>query len=115
LPHVLKTIVDQERPDRKPFAQHRRGIPYSGKPKDAFPSGHAVHMGALASFATLLPRHLRNGMWIAASILMTTRVVLLAHWVTDVVAGFATGVGLERSIRIVTHPRPVTRKHPKAS
>lgn len=113
LPHVLKTIIDQERPDRKPFAQHHRGIPYSGKPKDAFPSGHAVHMGALASFATLLPRHLRNGLWIAASVLMTTRVVLLAHWVSDVAAGFATGVGLERAIRVWTRPSQIGRKHPR--
>lgn len=105
LPHLLKTLVDQERPDRKPFARHRRGIPYSGKPRDAFPSGHAVHMGALASFATLLPRDLRFGTWLAASVLMTTRAVLLAHWVTDIAAGFVTGVALERGIRLWTHPK----------
>jgi membrane-associated phospholipid phosphatase len=104
LPHIFKTLIDQERPDREAFARHYRGIPYSGGPKDAFPSGHAVHMGALASFATLLPRDLRNGIWILASILMTTRVVLLAHWITDVAAGFVTGVGLERIIRAFTRP-----------
>jgi len=104
LPHIFKTLIDQERPDRKSFARHYRGIPYSGGPKDAFPSGHALHMGALASLATLLPRDLRNGIWISASVLMTTRVVLLAHWVTDVAAGFVTGVGLERAIRMFTRP-----------
>lgn len=110
LPHVLKTIIDQERPDRESFARHSRGIPYSGEPKDAFPSGHAMHMGALASVATLLPRDQRNGIWIAAAILMTTRVVLLAHWFTDVAAGFVTGVGLERLIRIFTRPPPLPSK-----
>jgi membrane-associated phospholipid phosphatase len=113
LPHVLKTVVDQERPDRKLFARHRRGIPYSGQPKDAFPSGHALHMGALASFATLMPRRFRYSAWAAASVLMATRVVLLAHWVTDVAAGFAAGVGLERAIRVWTRPRQITRKHPR--
>jgi len=111
LPHVLKTLVDQERPDRESFAQHRRGIPCSGKPRDAFPSGHAMHMGALASFATLMPRRFRYKAWTAASILMATRVVLLAHWVTDVAAGFAAGVALERTVRLWTRPRPIMRKH----
>lgn len=111
LPHALKTLVDQERPDREPFAQHRRGIPRSGKPKDAFPSGHAMHMGALASFATLMPRRFRYSAWAAASVLMATRVVLLAHWVTDVAAGFVTGVAVERIVRLWTRPRPIMRKH----
>lgn len=115
LPHILKTMIDQKRPDREPFAQHRHGIPHSGKPNDAFPSGHAIHMGALASFATLLPQNLRYGAWAAASILMATRVVLLAHWVTDVAAGFATGVVLERVVRLWTQPWPVPRKHRKTS
>jgi undecaprenyl-diphosphatase len=113
LPHILKSMTDQKRPDREPFAQHRHGIPHSGKPNDAFPSGHAIHMGALASFATLLPRNLRYGTWAAASVLITTRVVLLAHWVTDVAAGFATGVVLERVVRLWTRPWPVPRKHRK--
>lgn len=79
LPHILKTLFDQERPDRESFARHRHGIPYSGKPRDAFPSGHAAHMGALAALATLLPRDVRYGTWAAAAILVTTRAVLLAH------------------------------------
>lgn len=115
LPHVIKTLVDQERPDRESFAERRRGIPVSGKPKDAFPSGHAVHMGALASFAMFLPRDLRYGIWSAASILMATRVVLLAHWVTDVAVGFVTGVALERVVRRLTHPRKIVRKYRKSS
>jgi undecaprenyl-diphosphatase len=107
LPHILKAMVDQERPDRDSFAEHRRGIPFSGKPRDAFPSGHAAHMGALASFATLLPRNLRYAVWSAATLLMATRVVLLAHWVTDVIAGFATGVALERGVRQLTYPQKI--------
>ena len=51
LPHVLKSVFDQTRPDRKTVLGHVHGISFSGKRKDAFPSGHALHMGALASAA----------------------------------------------------------------
>ncbi len=34
---------------------HVHGISFSGKRRDAFPSGHALHMGALASAAGPLP------------------------------------------------------------
>jgi hypothetical protein len=63
VPHVLKTIFDQERPDRLTALGHLHGIPLSGKRLDAFPSGHAVHSGALASAATVLPPAQRNAVW----------------------------------------------------
>ena len=34
---------------------HINGVPVSGKSRDAFPSGHAVHIGALASALMLGP------------------------------------------------------------
>ena len=48
LPHLLKALVDQERPDRRVHG-FRHGIPVSGNAQDAFPSGHAVHVGAVVS------------------------------------------------------------------
>jgi len=45
LPHLLKRLIDQKRPDRCMVHGPRRGIPRSGKPYDAFPSGHAMHVG----------------------------------------------------------------------
>src|SRR5215213_7513528 len=39
LPHLLKTVFDQKRPDRRTIVGHWRGIPVSGKKYDAFPSG----------------------------------------------------------------------------
>ncbi|WP_306224334.1 phosphatase PAP2 family protein [Bosea beijingensis] len=56
LPHLLKGIVDQERPDRREIHGDRHGVPRSGKAYDAFASGHAVHMGALASALSRLAR-----------------------------------------------------------
>src|SRR5689334_7735946 len=92
LPHVLKSVFDQTRPDRLTVTGHRHGVPFSGRSRDAFPTGHAVHMGALDSAAGLLPATWRRLARTLAVTLSLTRVVLLAHWASDVVAGFILGV-----------------------
>lgn len=102
LPHLLKTMFNQERPDRLTFRGHVRGGPVSGKRLDAFPSGHAIHVGALASAATQLPPVERNLVWSAGAALVATRIVLLAHWTTDVLAGLAIGATVERLLRLAT-------------
>ena len=102
LPHLLKTIFDQPRPDRLTVRGHWRGIPLSGNRLDAFPSGHAVHVGALASAASQFPRKPRNAAWLAGSVLVATRILLLAHWTSDVVAGLAIGALTERGLRKIT-------------
>ena len=102
LPHLLKSIFDQERPDRLTIRGHWRGVPISGKEYDAFPSGHAVHVGALASAASRLPTRQRNIVWLVGAGLVASRVVLLAHWTSDVVAGLAIGAATERLLRRFT-------------
>jgi undecaprenyl-diphosphatase len=99
LSHLLKTAFDQERPDRQTVAGHLRGVPLSGKPFDAFPSGHAIQVGALASAATELPPARRGLVWLAGAGLVLTRIVLLAHWASDVAAGLAIGALTERLLR----------------
>ena len=78
---------------------HLHGVPFSGKPLDAFPSGHAIHVGALASAATVLPPAKRNLVWSIGAGLVLTRIVLLAHWTSDVIAGLAIGAAVERLLR----------------
>jgi membrane-associated PAP2 superfamily phosphatase len=102
LPHLIKKLVNQERPDRLTVYGHLHGVPFSGNKCDAFPSGHALHAGALASAATTLAPPQRNSVWAAVSLLVATRVVLLAHWMSDVAAGFAIGIVLERLMRFAT-------------
>jgi membrane-associated phospholipid phosphatase len=102
LPHLLKRVFDQERPDRRTVQGHWRGVPFSGNRLDAFPSGHAVHIGALASAASRLPPSQRNVVWAVGAGLVLTRVVLLAHWASDVAAGVAVGAITERLLRFVT-------------
>lgn len=102
LPHLLKALFDQQRPDRLTVRGHRRGVPFSGRRYDAFPSGHAVHVGALASAASKLPRRERNIAWLVGAGLVATRIILLAHWTSDVLAGLAIGALTERLLRRFT-------------
>ncbi|HKU07025.1 MAG TPA: phosphatase PAP2 family protein [Bradyrhizobium sp.] len=102
LPHLIKSIVDQERPNRMAPRGHLHGVPVSGNPYDAFPSGHAMHIGALASAATVLPPARRNLIWALGAGVALTRIVLLAHWASDVAAGLALGALTERLLRPLT-------------
>jgi membrane-associated phospholipid phosphatase len=103
LPHLMKHLFTQERPDRRIVAAHLRGAPFSGRALHAFPSGHALHVGALASAACDLPAPQRALAWTGGAVLVLTRIFLLAHWASDVAAGLALGTALERMIRLVTH------------
>src|SRR3954454_4883404 len=80
LPHGLKLLFDQTRPDRRTVIGHVHGVAFSGKRQDAFPSGHALHMGALASAAGPLPAGLGGAIYALAVGLSFTRIVVLAHW-----------------------------------
>jgi membrane-associated phospholipid phosphatase len=99
LPHLVKREVERERPDRRVMRSPRHGVPRSGKPYDSFPSGHAVHLGAIAAaLARWMPRPWRSWIWPITAGLAGTRLVLLAHWLTDVAAGLAIGIGLEAAL-----------------
>jgi len=102
VPHVLKTTFEQVRPDRKTVKGHLHGIPISGHSMDAFPSGHAVHMGALASAASVLSPRYKVPILAVSLGLSATRIAILAHWVSDVAAGFTIGIVIERIARRFT-------------
>jgi hypothetical protein len=74
VPHLIKRFVDRGRPDLERFSWH--GIPRSGNRNDSFPSGHALHLGALASALTRRgPSRLRPFVWPAAIGLASTRLL----------------------------------------
>lgn len=114
LPHAMKSLFDQTRPDRKTVLGHVHGVSFSGKREDAFPSGHALHMGALASAAGPLPPGPRRAIRALAIGLSLTRVIVLAHWATDVLAGFALGAVLERMLRLWTGYPAVSTENDRA-
>jgi membrane-associated phospholipid phosphatase len=99
LPHLLKRVFAQERPDRRVIHGRRHGIPRSGNAYDAFPSGHAMHVGAVASAASWAYPRSAPLAWGLGGLVAATRIVLLAHWATDVLAGLAMGVLVERCLR----------------
>jgi membrane-associated phospholipid phosphatase len=97
--HLMKRLIDQERPDRCMVQGPRRGIPRSGKPYDAFPSGHAMHVGAVASAISWAYPKSAPVAWGVGGLIAATRIAILAHWTTDVLAGLAMGVLVERCLR----------------
>lgn len=100
LPHLFKYLVRRRRPDRTVVRKGRRhGVPLSGNAWDSFPSGHAVHMGAIAGpITSLAPGWLRPLVWPLAAALAGTRTLLLAHYPSDVGAGLALGFLIDRAV-----------------
>ncbi len=102
VPHLAKHAFNQRRPDRLTVIGHLHGVPIQGRANDAFPSGHAMHMGALASAAGDFPRPLKAATWTATIGISLTRIFTLAHWTSDVIVGFASGFIIERALRRLT-------------
>ena len=100
LPHIFKRLVNRKRPNRAEVHIIRHGVRRLGDKWDSFPSGHALHLGALAvPLSRLAPSGIRPVVWPACVALAATRIVLLAHYPTDVAAGLALGALLHRMVR----------------
>ena len=99
LPHLFKRLVARKRPDRTVVHGRRHGIPRSGNAWDSFPSGHALHLGAIASSVTsLLPKRFRPIVWPSLAVLAGSRIMLLAHYPSDVAAGLALGALIDKGV-----------------
>jgi membrane-associated phospholipid phosphatase len=99
MPDLFKFLVRRRRPDRT-IRGRRNGIPYSGDAWDSFPSGHAIHLGAMApSAARLTPKSLRQFVWPTVFCLAATRTLILAHYPSDVAAGLGIGLATNKAIK----------------
>lgn len=87
---ILKRWIGRVRPSAQgPFAYE----PLSWRPADAsLPSGHATTaFAALVALGLMFPR-LRPALWLYALLIAASRVVVGAHYPSDVIAGAAAGV-----------------------
>jgi len=89
---ILKGVIGRGRPGH--FAEHG-SLAFNPLPFDAswasFPSGHATVMGALGAALALLCPPLRLHILAVAIFIAATRVLVGAHYPSDVAAGLAFG------------------------
>lgn len=112
LPHLLKMVFDQERPDRTTVRGHWRGAFLNSTRFASIRACPACR--CIASAASVLPAKQRNLMWGVGAALVLTRIVLLAHWASDV--GLAVGTVTERLFRHLTgYGVPSVPKHAERS
>jgi len=86
---IVKRLIGRVRPSELgPFAY----MPWSWKPAFAsMPSGHATTAVAAAIAIGALWPKARVPMWIYAALIMASRVIIEAHYVSDVIAAAFTG------------------------
>jgi membrane-associated phospholipid phosphatase len=86
---VVKRLIGRVRPSELgPYAY----VPWSWKPAFAsMPSGHATTAAAAAVAIGALYPKARLPMWIYAALIMASRVVIEAHYVSDVIAAAFVG------------------------
>ena len=76
IPHMMKDCISDEA--RPACAWAEAWHPQSHIHSDAFPSGHAMHMGAIASAFSWMSPSWAWMAWTVAGVISGTRVVLLA-------------------------------------
>jgi membrane-associated phospholipid phosphatase len=112
VPHLFKYAINRKRPDRALVHGRRHGIPRSGDAWDSFPSGHAVHIGALAGPLLRITRPAICP-FVGAGLagLAATRILLLAHYATDVLAGLLIGAGIGAAATRLTQTKASAGRH----
>ena len=89
---IIKRVIGRARPSVDIHDSPFTYMPFAWRPEYAsLPSGHATTVASVAvAFGALWPRA-RPVLWLYALVIMFSRVVVMAHHPSDVVAGAAVG------------------------
>ncbi len=99
---LLKRIIGRARPKHFEEQGTLAFDPFATNASYAsFPSGHATTVGALTAMIALLFPGLRVPMLILASALASTRILVGAHYPSDVIAGLALGMWFAYAVALV--------------
>ncbi|HVZ13548.1 MAG TPA: phosphatase PAP2 family protein [Bauldia sp.] len=90
---IIKPIVGRFRPD---FVDGRVFAPlaFGGYGNYSFPSGHATTMATVAIIAAFVPGRWTPPILVAAALVAISRIVIAAHFPSDVVAGTLLGLSV---------------------
>jgi membrane-associated phospholipid phosphatase len=109
--HIIKFTVGRQRPHVSLQNEALVFSPFNFDPHwQSFPSGHAQTLFCAAVFISLLWPRKRSLIFLLATLLTLTRVVILQHFLGDVLGGATIGVvGSLLSLNLVTkwRPRPI--------
>lgn len=101
LANFLKRMIGRARPVLYDEWTWRGFSPFSGTLFESFPSGHATTIGALSMAAALVAPHCRLFLAVAALWLGFTRVIVGAHYPSDVLAGLSLGAWFSVLLAVV--------------
>jgi membrane-associated phospholipid phosphatase len=111
LERVVKALVSRQRPGTSigPDIHMRGNVTARG---EAFVSGHAVLIAALATLVTpYLPGRWKVLPWVIVGLVLVTRVYVGAHNPLDVICGAALGIAIGAALNLAFGvPAPVARR-----
>lgn len=91
LTYVLKNIFQVPRP----VSVYKNISDYS------FPSGHSVRASLFAYFLSQKAKKIKIILWIYAILVGISRIVLSAHWFSDIIVGLLLGIWVSLSIDLI--------------
>jgi len=107
LVQVVKAIVGSPRP-LSVFGAAQVHVVLEPLYQGSFPSGHSAAVASLAASATVLLGWRAAWLWVLVLLGGLSRVLVGAHWTTDVVGGWALGTALGWLVARWSGPAPIS-------